>query len=704
MRVTAERIRSVPLHAVLACFLAAGHASAQDARAPSMKATRGDDIAARELSFARKTAANGDFRLSLSLYQRLVDHAPRNRALRTEMEAVAALAPLEIRARFLREKPDTPAGPLPAIRIPAAAPALADAFRESLRAFAKAAPRSAPEARTARPAEAMRAAAPLAAPQSDGPALALRAPRSGDFAQIAPPARMAEARGPKAPANPGAPDLPTPRALAGAAPRSAPEALEPSPAHTARLTAPAAAPRARAPALALRAPRAANGPRITTPTAAQAAIAPRREAQPTLRANAPATLRAAEAPRPKPAAPPAPPEAAISDASPHANDAAPRPSNERAADPAVASDMIAQAAPEPRPRDDMDRLFDALMLDPGNIGLNLRYARAAIDKGEPRKALPAFERVLALDPANAEALAGIARVRADLQPDITQVTVAFGSFYESNPRHFRYHSSHTDAGTLTGRATLFDERRIRDFRWRTEGEAFFSWHTRFHDIDYGLVGLRGGPVLAVGERLRINPFIGGGYAWLKGRSFYLEASGGATFEFEKTLPLHSVSVRAGYNDIGQHISTRDAVFVEVAPRFLIPNLAYQGTALWLSPYWRYNGVIGEGEPGLDQRTEPFPARAHQLGLRIDYFMPVTSKLTVGVNAAYEYRHFFEPVSEGGKNRRDHFVSPGAQAILTGLIDDRFGIMFLYAYEHRFSNDGAQVYSNHLAGMRLLWRN
>jgi len=342
--------------------------------------------------------------------------------------------------------------------------------------------------------------------------------------------------------------------------------------------------------------------------------------------------------------------------------------------------------------------------DPGNIRLNLRYARAAIDAGEARKALPAYERVLALDPANAEALAGIARVRADLQPDITQVTVSFGSFYESNPRHFRNHSSHTDAGTLNGRATVFDERRIGNIRWRTEGEAFFSWHTRFHDIDYGLVGARSGPVFAVGERLRINPFIGGGYAWLKGRSFYLEIAGGATFEFEKMLPLHSVSVRAGYNDIGQHISTRDAVYVELAPRFLFPNVGYQGTALWLNPYWRYNGVTGEGEPGLDQRSEPFPARAHQLGLRVDYFMPVTSKLTLGVNAGYEYRHFFEPVFEGGKNRRDHFVSPGAQAILTGLIDDRFGIIFLYPYEHRFSNDGPQVYSNHIAGVRLLWRN
>ncbi len=668
MRATTDRIRGVPLHVLIACLVAAGHASAQDARAPSVaaEAMRGDDVAARELAFARKTAANGDFRLSLSLYQRLIDRAPRNRTLRAEMEAVAALAPLEIRARFLHRKPDPPAGPPPAMRAPAAAPTLADAFRESLRAFEKAAPRSAPEARAARPAEATRVASPLAVPRADRSVLALRAAESSDNARIAPPARASEARGDKAQPKPGVPELPGPRTHA----------------------------------LALRTPHAADGPRIMAPPAAQAAEAPRRSALPPPRALAPAALRAAASA--DPAAPP--PEAAISDASSRANDAAPRPANERAAYPDVASDMIAQAAPEPRPRDDMDRLFDALMLDPGNIELNLRYARAAIEKGEPRRALPAYERVLAIDPANAEALAGIARVRADLQPDITQVTFAFGSFYESNPRHFRNHSSHTDAGTLTGRATLFDERRIRDFRWRTEGEAYFSWHTRFHDIDYGLVGLRGGPVLAVGERLRINPFIGGGYAWLKGRSFYLEVSGGATLEFEKTLPLHSISVRAGYNDIGQHISTRDAVFVEVAPRLLIPNLAYQGTALWLSPYWRYSGVVGEGKPGFDQRTEPFPARAHQLGLRVDYFLPVTSKLTVGVNAAYEHRHFFESVSEGGKNRRDHFVSPGAQAILTGLIDDRFSVMFLYAHEHRFSNDGPQIYSNHLAGMRLQWRN
>jgi hypothetical protein len=725
-RVIAKARACVLLHAAAACLLAAGPAAAEDARPPAARSPSAPvhDIAARELDFARKAAANGDFRLALSLYARLRQHAPRNRVLREEMEAVASLAPLDVRARFTVRGDEPPTGTAQAVRKPVLVPAprQTDEFRADV-------PRSAPEARLAKEPERARIMAPAGAPRAAPLSILVRAPRDTAQARSAAPVELSAERGHHALAKIAAPAEPplakiliaagdvTASAIAAPATDSgvserrleAPASVA-APAPMGTPTTPPAAARDFAD---IATPRLAAAPNFEWGTRARVHEAPPKIAAPAALPAPTRTLAAARpaaestTPRP-PAAPvlaaPAPARlAAVPAESPHTNDA--RPSNEHASLPDTATDMVAQAAPERRATDaDLDRIFDALMRDPGNVELNLRYARAAIDKGEPRKALPAYERVLALDPTNVEAAAGIERVRAGLQPDITQVSLSFGTFYESNPRHFRNHSSHTDAGTLSGRATLFDERRIRDLRWRTEGEAFFTWHTRFHDIDYGLVGVRTGPVLAVGQQLRINPFIGGGYAWLKGRSFYIEATGGVTFEFEKMLPLHSVSVRAGYNDIGQHISTRNAVFVEVAPRVLFPNVGYAGTALWVNPYWRYNGVIGSGTPGFDQRTEPFPARAHQLGVRVDYFMPITSKLTVGVNGAYEYRHFYEAVSDGGKNRRDHFVSPGVQAILTGLGDDRFGIIFLYAYEHRFSNDGAQVYSNHLAGVRLQWRN
>ena len=49
---------------------------------------------------------------------------------------------------------------------------------------------------------------------------------------------------------------------------------------------------------------------------------------------------------------------------------------------------------------ELRRIFEQILQDPGNPGLNLRYARLAVERGEIRKALAAYERILAQDPGN----------------------------------------------------------------------------------------------------------------------------------------------------------------------------------------------------------------------------------------------------------------------------------------------------------------
>ncbi len=379
------------------------------------------------------------------------------------------------------------------------------------------------------------------------------------------------------------------------------------------------------------------------------------------------------------------------------------PDNRTARDGMVAASLAAVVPRAGRDDGEFQQIFDRILRDPGNVELNLRYARLAIERGEPRKALPAYERILAAHPDNAEARAGLARVRRDLDPTITQVSAAFGAQYESNPRHFRNQTWRTGAATLAGRIGIYDERRIADVRWRSDGDVYYVWHSKFHEIDYGSIGGRTGPVFDLDEGVRLHVFAGASYAWLKGRSFYGEASTGATLEFDDLGPLRSVTARFGYDNVGKHISSRDALFVEVAPRFLFANLGYAGATGWVGPYWRYNGVLGSGAPGLDQRTELFPSRSHQLGIRADYFMPIVSELTIGLSLAYEYRHFYESVIGDTRNRRDHLVSPGIQAIISGFGDERLGIVVNYGFEHRFSNDGFQIYSNHAAGVRFVWK-
>jgi hypothetical protein len=80
-----------------------------------------------------------------------------------------------------------------------------------------------------------------------------------------------------------------------------------------------------------------------------------------------------------------------------------------------------------------------------------------------------------------------------------------------------------------------------------------------------------------------------------------------------------------------------------------------------------------------------------------------ANVTFGIGAIYEYRHYYETVTDKSKNRRDHVVSPSAQVIVAGLVQGQADLIFSYNFEHRASNDRAQVYDNHTAGAKILWR-
>lgn len=358
-----------------------------------------------------------------------------------------------------------------------------------------------------------------------------------------------------------------------------------------------------------------------------------------------------------------------------------------------------------RAQDDTElrRVFEQILQDPGNPGLNLRYARLAVERGEIRKALAAYERILAQDPNNEEAKAGIRRIQRELEPSVTRVTLLLGGQYESNPHRSSGSVSNRYDGVLSARLQALHERRIGALRWRAEGDVYANYHTRFHDIDFGIAGGRAGPVFELGEGYRIHAFLGGSYSWLTRRTFYTEGTAGATLEIESESLLKSVSVRWGYQLVGEDFSTRDGTFVEVSPRFVASALLFERSIAVVTPYWRYNGVFGSGPPGIDPRSEPFPARYHQLGIRGDYFVPLFANVTFGIGAIYEYRHYFETVSDKSKNRRDHVISPSAQLIVAGLAKGQADLIFSYTFEHRASNDRTQLYDNHAAGAKVLWR-
>ena len=92
-----------------------------------------------------------------------------------------------------------------------------------------------------------------------------------------------------------------------------------------------------------------------------------------------------------------------------------------------------------------------------------------------------------------------------------------------------------------------------------------------------------------------------------------------------------------------------------------------------------------------------------LGIRADYFVPVLRRLSLGVFATYEYRHYYEAIPGDIKNRRDPYFAPGAQFIAASVFADRLDLVGSYTYELRGSNDGFQNYGNHVLSLRWVWR-
>ncbi len=379
--------------------------------------------------------------------------------------------------------------------------------------------------------------------------------------------------------------------------------------------------------------------------------------------------------------------------------------------PIVIAATLAAAAFMPRAAhaqlDEMSRVYQQILRDPGNAELNLTYARLAIERGELRKALAAYERVLETDPNNAEAKSGIRRVQRQLSPDVTQITFVAGAQGETNPRRERLSTPKTHDGALFGRIQVSDTRKLgSEFTLRTEGDLYANYHTTFHDIDYGNVNLRTGPYFVLNDDWAVHTFASAGYSWIKARSFYSEAGAGVTFETRQLdNPSIQFTARFGYDFITKSFTTRDSLFVEISPRFTWRSVVFEAGVLVLAPYWRYNGVTGSGAATVSQTGELFPLRFHQLGIRGDYLVEVFDRVTVGVNMTVEYRHYFEREVATAKNRRDYWMSPGAQLIMTTPFDDDVpvDVIVSYAYERLFPSDPLFRFENHNFGVRMLWR-
>src|SRR5579885_980051 len=238
----------------------------------------------------------------------------------------------------------------------------------------------------------------------------------------------------------------------------------------------------------------------------------------------------------------------------------------------------------------LDALYVEVLQHPGNSDLNLRFAREAEAAGVLWWALSAYERVTINDPGNAEAQAGLQRVRRKLQPDTSQVTLEAGGGYESNPRY--YLGPRRNEGVGLASAILFDERAISGMRWRTTGAVTGLFYSQSNDLDYANAELNTGPVVDLFPGWAVVPAIGGSAAYYDHHFYYGEGALTATFEGASQGAFKSFQVKTAYRSYDEFFPSANGFYTEGRARFAFPNLLGSSSVLILSPWVLYSDLSG----------------------------------------------------------------------------------------------------------------
>ncbi|WEK52494.1 MAG: porin family protein [Candidatus Kaistia colombiensis] len=374
----------------------------------------------------------------------------------------------------------------------------------------------------------------------------------------------------------------------------------------------------------------------------------------------------------------------------------------------VASAMLLGAGGESASAVDRDQAialgeaYKRVLADPTDAAANMEYARLAEAVGQPRKALATYERVLLNDPDNAEALAALVRIRRQLQPDTTLVTLETGLGYESNP--LQRHSDLEGSLKAYAAGRIEDERRIGDTRWRTLLLGNAEYFGDVSALNFGYLGGVTGPILPAGSKVTVNPFVGGGISSLDNAYYYSEAIAGLQFEGYLQGAYQLARLRGGYRSFGDQSFSTDGFYADFVWRWALPQVVNQDDVLVITPHARWSDI-----GGVDISNNVFgpndikPGDYVSWGARFEYFNQVADWLTLGGGVDVTqtlYSRLYTP--DGGK-RDDVLIEP----LLSAVFNRAFGMQSDLAFDYRFqwnqSNDEERDFGNHILTARVVTR-
>ena len=349
-----------------------------------------------------------------------------------------------------------------------------------------------------------------------------------------------------------------------------------------------------------------------------------------------------------------------------------------------------------------DAVFEQLLYNPTDPTLNIRYAELAEANGELRKALGAYERVLASDPGNARARREYFRVKNLLQPAVTQVTVDLGANYQTNPRQLPDIPQRQDDFGFDAGFSLFDERTWAGHRWRTIGFAHTDLQVDLTDLDDAQLAAWTGPVFNLGENTRLHLAPGAGIAFLDNEHLYTDATARATFERIMGGATQTLNALVTYRDTEAFNGASGWIY-QLSARLSKYQLLLPGDAFYLLPRFRYNGPTGTGDGRVFARPL-FPGNFYEVGSGAEYFVPAFhNAIYLGGGIGVFYRDYDQTVAFGTNQREDWFIEPAAHLVIPNVIGRNGDLRVDYVFQHNDSNDPTQEFDNHIIGARTVKR-
>jgi hypothetical protein len=346
--------------------------------------------------------------------------------------------------------------------------------------------------------------------------------------------------------------------------------------------------------------------------------------------------------------------------------------------------------------DEMSDVYAQIVANPVDSELNLQYALLAEGRGEYRKALAAYERVLLNDPDNEPARRGLQRVRRIIEPAVTQRTLEIGTAIDSNPTHDAIGSPGDVSGY--GRYRVRDERAIGGYRWRTILNAYGEMHARETQLNHANLTADTGPLIDLeGTMATFRPAVGGGAAAFDGRFYYWDVNVSGTFEGQLQGAHQWARLRAGYRQYDPSFTADRGFYADLTGRLAFNDVIHEGDVFSFSPHARWSGIEGLPDNGA---TEFATGLYVEGGGTVEYARVVTRLLTASISLKLNQR-WYRDIGSGA--RSDLMLSPGASIVLNGLFGVQTDLTFDYRYQHNDSNDAAHDWRNHVFKVALTAR-